>query len=83
MRSSAEVVDVIKKGQARINANRVKNEKRPTIAFQQVVQVPQMPQTADILQFPDIRALHCFVIDPATTPSFCLFANECYSRCQY
>ena len=66
MRSSAEVVDVIKKGQARINANRVKNEKRPTIAFQQVVQVPQMPQTADILQFPDIRALHCFVIDPAT-----------------
>ena len=66
MRSSAEVVDVIKKGQARINANRVKNEKRPTIAFQQVVQVPQMPQTADILQFPDIRALHCFVIDHAT-----------------
>lgn len=65
MRSSAQVVEVIKKGQARINENRVKNNKRPTISFQQVVQVPQMPQTADILQFPDIRALHSFVVNPA------------------
>lgn len=66
MRSSDEIVQVIKSGQTTVNKKRAKSNKRPTIAFQQVVQVPPMPETADILQFDDIRVLHSFVIDRAT-----------------
>lgn len=66
MRSSNDIVNVIKAEQLKINKTRVCGGKRPVISFQQVVPVPPIPQTADILQFDDIRALHSFVIDPVT-----------------
>ena len=64
MNSVEDVVQVIARGQAECNASNVRQGVRPTISFQQVVQVDRadMPAKVEILQFDGVRALFSFVV---------------------
>ena len=66
IRCCADIVNTIKSYQLQTNIARVQRGQRPTVAFQQIIKVPEMPETSDILQFTGIRTLFSFSVDPRT-----------------
>ena len=62
MNSLIDVQNVIQQAQHTRNQSRIQEGKRPIVSFQIIVDVPDMPPTARILQFNGVRGQYSFIV---------------------